>query len=399
MRILHIGSLYPPQVTGGAEKVVAMLAEAQAARGHTVAAAYLTCGSEPAGERHGVAVLPQRSRNLLWIEDVFRHPRPLRTLNKLKQFVDVAAADDFATAIRCFRPDIVHTHSMVELPPMLWSRIAATGARSVHTLHDYDLLCSRASLFRDGHNCRTLHPGCRIAAAWKARFARSIDAVAAVSAPVLAEHRRFGLFRDLPPDRARVIWNAVPAAALSKRLPPTGAFTFGFLGRLVPEKGIVPLIEACRRLPQDGWRLRVAGRAQEGDRAYRALAEGLPVEFLGFSDPAAFLATLDVLVVPSIWREPFGLTVVEAFAAGVPVIGTRMGAIGELVGAVDTDWLVPAGDPDALAARMRRALEAGRDSLPNSSAFAPVLAAVTVRRMVDAYDDLYRRTLPTGLAA
>ncbi len=399
LRILHISSVYPPHVVGGAEKVVEMLAEAQVRRGYAVGAAYLSREPAPAGVRGGVTVLPQASRNLVWMEDVFRRPRAVRTANKLNQLVDYRAAGDFGRAIAGFRPDIVHTHSMVELPAMIWDHVARSGARAVHTLHDYDLLCSRASMFRDGRSCETLHASCRVTAGWKRRFARRIDAVAAVSAPVLAEHRRFGLFADLGPDRARVIWNAVHTAPLADRVPRIGPLVFGFLGRLVPEKGIETLIAACGLLPSDGWRLRVAGRAQEGDARYRALAGDLPIEFLGFSDPQAFLDSVDVLVVPSIWREPFGLTVVEAFARGVPVIGSRLGAIADLVGSVGADWLVPPGDRQALAARMSAAMRAGRGALPGPGAFAPVLDAVAPSRMLDAYDDLYRDTLALDHAA
>jgi glycosyltransferase involved in cell wall biosynthesis len=393
LRILHVSSVYPPHVVGGAEKVVAMLAEAQVARGHQVGAAYLTRDPQPAGERHGVTVLPQQSRNLVWMEDVFAAPRAMRTANKLGQMVDFRAAADIGRAIAAFRPDIVHTHSMVELPPMIWSAIADSGAKSVHTLHDYDLICSRASLFRNGRSCATLHASCRVTGAWKGRFARKIDAVAAVSRPVLDTHRRFGLFRDLDDTRARVIWNAADVPLAVPRTPRSGAMVFGFLGRLVPEKGIKTLLAACRLLPPDGWRLRVAGRAQEGDAAYRALADGLPVEFLGFTDPDAFLDGIDLLIVPSIWREPFGLTVVEAFARGVPVIGSRLGAIADLVGAVGDEWLVAPGDPVALAARMTAVLAAGRAALPQPPAFATVLAAVTPTRMLDAYDALYADVL------
>jgi glycosyltransferase involved in cell wall biosynthesis len=396
---LHVSSVYPPHVIGGAEKVVEMLAEAQVARGHEVAAAYLTRDAQPAGERHGVAVMPQQSRNLVWMEDVFASPRPMRTANKLGQLVGYRAAADFRRAIETFRPDIVHTHSMVELPPMIWAAIAASSARSVHTLHDYDLICSRASRFRDGKSCEALHTSCRITGAWKARFAGQIDAVAAVSQPVLDEHRRFALFRNLGDDRARVIWNAVDVAAGQVRRERTGDMIFGFLGRLVPEKGIETLLAACRLLPPDGWRLRVAGRAQEGDGAYRALAEGLPVDFLGFTDPRAFLDSIDLLVVPSIWREPFGLTVVEAFARGVPVIGARLGAITDLVGSVGGDWLVEPGDAPALAARMLRVMEQGRGALPQPAAFDDVLAAVTPTRMLDSYDALYEHVLTVSAAA
>uniref|UniRef100_UPI0015751281 glycosyltransferase n=1 Tax=Sphingomonas bacterium TaxID=1895847 RepID=UPI0015751281 len=313
MRILHVSSVYPPHVVGGAEKVVAMLAEAQVSRGgYQVGAAYLTRDAQPPGDRHGVAVLPQRSRNLLWMEDVFASPRPLRTANKLGQLANYRTAADFARAIASFRPDIVHTHSMVELPPMIWSAIREAGARSVHTLHDYDLICSRASMFRGGATCEAQHLSCRITAAWKARFAGRIDAVAAVSQPVLDQHRRFGLFRDLDDHQARVIWNAVDVPGDHHRPPASGDMVFGFLGRLVPEKGIETLLAACRLLPATGWQLRIAGKAQEGDAAYRALAGDMPVRFLGFTDPGGFLDWIDVLVVPSIWREPFGLTVVEA---------------------------------------------------------------------------------------
>jgi glycosyltransferase involved in cell wall biosynthesis len=399
MRILHVSSVYPPHVVGGAEKVVEMLAEAQARSGHSVGAAYLTRDAGAPGERHGVTVLPQESRNLVWMEDVFAAPRPMRTANKLGQMVNYRATADFGRAIAAFRPDIVHTHSMVELPPMIWNEIAHSDARAVHTLHDYDLICSRASMFRDGKSCTTLHASCRITAAWKARFAARIDAVAAVSQPVLDEHRRFGLFRDMGSTRARVIWNAVDVAPNSSRSMRHGEMIFGFLGRLVPEKGIETLLAACRMLPAAGWRLRVAGRAQEGDAAYRALAKGMPVEFLGFTDPGTFLDSIDLLVVPSIWREPFGLTVVEAFARGVPVIGARLGAIADLVGNVGEDWLVTPGDVPALAARMRRVMAEGRDALPSTSAYATVLAAVTPKRMLDAYDSLYADVLERPEAA
>lgn len=399
MRILHVSSVYPPHVVGGAEKVVEMLAEAQVARGHHVAAAYLTREPQHVGERHGVAVFPQESRSLIWMEDVLGSPRPLRTVNKLGQMIAYRSAADFGRVIAAFRPDVVHTHSMVELPPMIWSEIARSGARAVHTLHDYDLICSRATLFRNGVSCDTLHPSCRVTGAWKGRFAAKIQAVAAVSQPVLDEHRRFGLFRDLDDGHARVIWNAVDVPQGHQRPASDGDMIFGFLGRLVPEKGIEPLLAACRLLPKRGWRLRVAGRAQEGDAVYRSQAQGLPVEFLGFTDPKAFLDSIDVLIVPSIWREPFGLTVVEAFARGIPVIGSRIGAISELVGTVGEDWLVPAGDVPALAARMTHVMRAGRHTLPGPAAFADLLAAVTPARMLDAYDDLYDHVLTCARAA
>ena len=397
MRILHISSLYPPGVVGGAEKIAALLAEAQAAQGHAVAAAFLTRDARPQGASGPVELHPVASRNLIWIEDVQHRPRPLRTLNKLWQAVNARAAADFGEVVARFRPDVVHTHSMVELPPMVWRAVRATGAKVVHTLHDYDLLCSRGTLFRNGRDCGPhRHAACRALSLWKTRFATDIDAVAAVSRPVLDRHLRFGVFTGLPAAHRRVIWNGVPTDASVPAAPVVRddpAFVFGFLGRLVPEKGLNVLIDACRRLPSTGWRLEVAGKSPDGDAAFRMRAQGLPVTFRGFVEPAAFLRSLDVLLAPSIWGEPFGLSVVEAYRAGRPVMASDAGALGEIVGLVDPTWITPAGDAYALGRRMAEVLTAGRAALPRPPAFDTVLAAVRPEAMRDAYMDLYAQVL------
>jgi glycogen(starch) synthase len=134
---------------------------------------------------------------------------------------------------------------------------------------------------------------------------------------------------------------------------------FGYLGRIEPSKGSDVLLEACRLLPPQGWRLAVAGRAVDGLDRYRALAEGLPVSFVGYAERDGFLDGIDCLVVPPVWPEPFGRTVAEAYGRGVPVIGTAIGGIGEQIG--PGPWLVPPGDVPALAAAMARIVaEPGR---------------------------------------
>ena len=398
MRILHLSSLYPPSVVGGAEKVAAMLAEAQASRGHAVGVVHLSREAEPLRHQAGVEVQALKSRNLLWIEDVQRHPRVVTTANKLGQAFNLFAAADIAHEIARFAPDVVHSHSMVEFPPLLWSAARRSGAAVVHTLHDYDLLCSRANLFRNGAPCKRLHPACAGMKAWKSLYAGAIDAVAAVSQPVLDAHLRFGAFTGLPPQRRRVIWNAALPRPSRDSAERSGPFTFGFMGRLVREKGLGVLLEACRRLPQAGWRLRIAGRTPEGAERFEAVATGLPVEFVGFSDPAEFLDGVDVLVAPSLWAEPFGLMVVEAFAAGRPVIGSDAGAIGELAGSLGPQWVTPAGEVEALARRMEEVLRQGRAALPRADAFWPMLAATSPERMTEAYQDLYAEVLPLAAA-
>lgn len=393
--MLHLSSVYAPQRVGGAEKVVELLAEQSVLRGHDVTVAHIAPRPSPPWTQHGVTVHPLPHRNPLRIEDSGRHAL-LRQANKLATLFNVLTTADVARLLSRLRPDIVHTHSMVEFSPWVWQVAAARGCRVVHTLHDYDLLCIRAALFKDGQHCTQRHRACAMFSRVKATQHRHIDHVVAVSRGVLDRHMDFDCFTHLPPSSRHVIWNAVPRDGWAEprhapRVDPS-TVVFGFIGRLVQEKGIETLLEACRQLPPAGWRLRVAGRAGPQQEQLLRRAEGLPVEWVGYVEPAHFLASLDTLIVPSIWQEPFGLTVVEAYAAGVPVIGSDGGGIGEVVGAVDPGALVRAADPAALAERMADVLRHGPRLLPEP-ARQQALERTHPDHMVAAYEAVYRAAL------
>lgn len=138
---------------------------------------------------------------------------------------------------------------------------------------------------------------------------------------------------------------------------PRGPFTVGYLGRLVPEKGLDLLLQAAAAA---GVRVRLGGRGPEEGRL-RALAAalGVPAEFLGFvpfAERAGFYRGLHALALPSrptpSWEEQFGRVLAEAMACGVPCLGSSSGAIPEVLG--DAGLVFPAGRAAALAAALRR---------------------------------------------
>lgn len=403
MRILHLSSLYPPHLVGGAERVVEMLAEGQVREGHDVSVAYIVPEAQPEGERHGVKTFPIANSNLYWIDDVPFKSGPLRMINKAITTFNFRSASDFGKIVRKVKPDVVHSHSMVTFSPLAWQRAKDQGVRLVHTLHDYDMVCLRATLFNNGRNCVTRRAACEYASRWKATYASLFDAVVGVSEAVLAEHVTRGALAGVSPDRLSVIWNGARVTrhdATAERAARQGPFTFGFIGRLVPEKGLDVLLAACRLLPAEGWKLRIAGKAP-GENDYEERARGLPIEFCGFVDSSAFMDTLDVLVVPSVWREPFGLTVVESLARGVPVLGTAHGAVCELVtkSGLGSDWVVQADDPAALAQRMSEIMARGRQALPSAETFGGLLDQVSPEKMVGSYLGLYEGLLSDRIAA
>lgn len=133
-------------------------------------------------------------------------------------------------------------------------------------------------------------------------------------------------------------------------------FTIGFIGRLVPEKGVEILLRAAAQLAGE-WHLRIIGGGSKSAALGRLADElgiGEHVTFLG-QLPSPELPSqyhqLDVLTLPSVtrgnWKEQFGRVLVEAMASGVPVIGSDSGAIPGVVG--DAGLIVPEGDIHALA--------------------------------------------------
>jgi glycosyltransferase involved in cell wall biosynthesis len=394
MRILHLNSLYPPHIVGGAERSVAMLAEAQAEMGHHVAAACISPNGRSREMRNGVSVYRMPHENDFWMEDWPKYSQAEREAAKFKQQFNFAIERNFAAVIDDFQPDLVNTHSLVDVSTRTWLAAHRRGVPIVHTLREYDLLCATSSLFRDAP-CRGRHLKCRALTFTKAFDQRCVGAVTAVGQEVLKRHLEAGFFAHVPPELRQVIWNTAEIEGVDRAYvrPPRPAdrpFTFGFLGRISSEKGVDTLLKACRALPAEGWRLVIGGATQTSLDTEKALAKGLPVEFAGFVQPKAFFEGIDVLVVPSLWAEPLGRTVLEAYRVGVPVIGSDSGGVAELID--DPAWLAPPGDVEALAALMRRVLAAGPQGLPPPSRFSRVVEATRGEAVAARFLSLYRAT-------
>ncbi|GAC1319369.1 MAG: glycosyltransferase family 4 protein [Chloroflexota bacterium] len=153
-------------------------------------------------------------------------------------------------------------------------------------------------------------------------------------------------------------------AATASALQGVGRPRIGFVGRLEPVKGLDVLLEAmAHHVRQPGARLVIAGNGSERERLLeRARSQNGRVHIrppVTYEHMPAFLKSLDVLVLPSVTilplhREQFGRVLVEAMAAGVPVVGSSSGAIPEVIG--DAGLVVPEGDATALGRALDRVL-------------------------------------------
>jgi glycosyltransferase involved in cell wall biosynthesis len=172
----------------------------------------------------------------------------------------------------------------------------------------------------------------------------------------------------IPPERISVVPLGINLEGFVRRQRHGDPYRVGYFARVAPEKGLHLLADAYirlrRRVPQAAMRLEAAGYMAAGQAPYlddvsrRLRDAGLADEFkyhgsVDRNGKLQFLRSLDVLSVPTPYDEPKGVFVLEAMAAGVPVVQPRRGAFPEMIEKTGGGLLVPPDDPDALATALQ----------------------------------------------
>ena len=333
--------------------------------------AYQQRGGEDAVVESEIALLRQHGHE---VQTYVRHNSELQGKAQaglaLQAVWSREAVKHLESLISRARPEVIHVHNTLPLvsPAVFWvahrHRVPV-----VMTLHNFRLLCPQAMLLREGRVCED----CVGRAPWPAIVHgcyRGSRGQTAVVGAMLSVHRALGTWQHkvsryialnefarqkyidggLPPERIVLKPNFVDLPE-PPALDRSGVL---FVGRLSPEKGVHTLIEAAQALPP-GVVLKVVG-----DGPLRALVEAHPrLHYLGPLAPEAVqvqMAAAQLLLMPSICYENFPRTIVEAFACGLPVIASRLGALPELVEPGVTGDLVAPRDAGALAACIQRHL-------------------------------------------
>lgn len=387
MRVLIVNTLYPPAQVGGAERSVAQLAQGLTRAGTQVSVLTLQPGRASVEESvEGVSVHRLPLNNLYWPYDGARRSAVRRAvwhgLEAANPWMD-GAVD---RAVERVRPDLIHLHLTTGFSLSVYRAAARRDLPLVQTLRDWSMMCARASMFRRERRCERRCGSCVVLTA--AKRAQAVDHVIGLSQPVLEAHRAAGYFRGAA---ASVIGNAAEAAVVSARpsLADDPVVTFGFMGRVEPEKGIEVLLRTATGL-EGGWRLRIAGRGEAAyvERLRRAYADPRIV-WLGQVEAADFWPTVDVLVAPSVWAEPFGRVVVEAVQQGRGVIASRIGGLPDAASGAGAAILVEPSDEGALARAMGEVL-AGPERWRFAGGGAPIWTEASI---VEAHRAIYRQVL------
>lgn len=324
------------------------------------------------------------------------------------------AARRLRAAIDRFVPDVVHLHNVF---PLLSPSVirAAVGADLpvVWTVHNYRVRCVIGTWFRDGAPCHACRPGWRAPGIRHSCYGGSPVASGLVTAAStifrrLARRRCHAVAvsdavrgwlvssAGFPAERVHLKHNAV--AAPDDGEPggdAVGCRDVLFAGYLIDYKGIGLLLDAWRRADvPDGVRLVIAGDGPMAPDVRAAQVTDERIAFVGqlpAGDAARQVGRARVVVVPSIWDEPFGRSAAEAFARGRPVITTGLGGLGEIVD--DRTGWVTGTNPDAMARALAEATRSDAAVAPRAAAaaeryqthFSPT---ASTDRLLEIYDEV-----------
>jgi glycosyltransferase involved in cell wall biosynthesis len=280
--------------------------------------------------------------------------------------------------IKEIAPDVVHVHNFFPLlSPSVYDACRDSGVAVVQTLHNYRTICAGALLMREGKPCEDCIKGTPYQAVLHGCYRGSRLGSLAV-ARMIDTHRRQGTWATkvdrfialtefskgkfveagLPSEKIVVKPNFVEAAEPGTLVDADrkGAL---FVGRLSQEKGIETLLRAWQSLDVP---LRIVGDGPLLDmmrgktpRTVAALGRREPKQIMKEMARAAFL------VMPSEWYEGFPMTLAEAFAQGLPVIASRLGAMEEIIKDKVTGLHFTSGDAEDLAKKVHWASEHPED--------------------------------------
>jgi glycosyltransferase involved in cell wall biosynthesis len=364
MRILHVNKFLYRR--GGAEGYMLDLASRQEGSGHEIAFF---------STRHPEN--PESSYEAFFPDYIELNPPPASWSERARAAARIlysrSAEVGFARVVDRFRPDMVHLHNIYHhLSPSVLRPLRAQGIPAVMTLHDFKLACPTHRFMADGRVCEACVPRRFYMASLKRCHEGSLS-MSTLNGFELATHTLFRMYAPVDlfvcpsrfmvekmtaghvfPDRLRWVPNFVDTAAIEPKRTPGGGVVYA--GRLSEEKGVETLVRAAPKIdasidivgdgPDRATLQRSAERIGAGNVSFHG--------HVGVDAVHRFLRDASVGVMPSRGYENAPMGILEAFACGVPVVGTAHGGIPELIEpGVDGDLVAP-GDADALARSLGR---------------------------------------------
>jgi glycosyltransferase involved in cell wall biosynthesis len=308
---------------------------------------------------------------------IFRVNKPFRDYTFRRKYQDFKMATIFKDYLKIVKPNIVHIGHLSHLTTQIIEIIYKYKIPIVFTLHDYWMMCIRGQLIKDDltlcrgpcikkcMQCNAKYfmsrkkskKEIKIWLKMVSKLLKMVDLFIAPSKFLLEKYIEFGI-----PENKIVHMDYGFDLNLFKGIKktPSDKLRFGFLGRIIPVKGISLLIDGFNKLEDHKAELNIYGKLPKSSLYLKERCKNSAINFIGgyhYKNISKVLSNIDVLVVPSIWYENSPLVIHESFLAKIPVITSNLGGMAELVQNERNGLLFKRGDVDDLADKMNRFIE------------------------------------------
>lgn len=364
MRILIVNTFYYPNMQGGAEQSVKLLAEGLVKKGHQVGIYCVDSrnGNRENAEHNGVTIYRFTSNDF----NLYRFSYDKKSVGKLEKvqqkllcYWNVKCRKDFEAVCKDFKPDVVHSNTIYGMSYMIWKAAYKYKIPVVHTIRDIAIVSPVQYGHKTNRIIRMIH---RI---YMRSFTKYVSGVTAPSMYTLTTSLATGCFR-----RARVkkcIFNSVDikhkeieAIMKEKQTRTSPHIKFMYAGRLVYFKGIEHMIRAFQSMKYKDCELSICGSGEMEEYVKTCCARNPNIVFygkLGNEELAQKYKESDVLLVPSVWPEPFGRVLIEGNKYGLPVIAGCCGGMPEIIKNTHGGEIYEPGNADKLAELMDKFAE------------------------------------------
>ena len=245
-------------------------------------------------------------------------------------------------------------------------------------------MCPKSTMFKENKNCEVSCGSCKLYSIPKKEISEYVDEVVGISQFILDKHIEAGYFKNAKKSVAFNSINIVKCFTKEK----TSFIRFGFVGSLSESKGIKFLLDTFREINIENVILNVYGKGST--KAYEhSLKENYAndkIFFKGFQKVEEIYKNIDILIVPSLWNEPFGRIVPEANSHGIPVLVTDKGGLPELVENGKNGYIFDPDLPDDFKNKIELILE-----MYKNDEFEFDLSAFSYDEIINKYLEVYSK--------
>lgn len=394
MKILLVNTFYYPEVKGGAEYSVKKLAEGLQADGNEIIV--LAAGKANNDEIiDGVKVLRRKFHSIYHSYGKVNKNIITMFFHRILDFWNPMNRNLIIEIIKKEKPDIIHTNNIYEITPIIWKVAKDYRIQTVHTIRDYYLMCYKTNLLKkDNSICNDPNTACKVYQQINRKFTGYVDVLTAPSNMMIGEIENRCFFEK---SKHVVVYNACEydkksVVAHCEKKNESDTITFVYLGGFHEHKGIDVLLEAFESIENSNARLIFAGKGEKMQKIKNASINDSRIHYAGFFNESQIIELLngcDVLVCPSLWNEPFGRVILDAYKSGLPVIASRIGALPEIVEDGKTGVLVGPGKKLELRDAMNKFLDDKKFLTECRIRIPEKLAEFGIERQVDTFKKIY----------